>query len=249
MATRSNRLPLLSLLLAIGLALAGSTGAQEQARPVVVVELFTSQGCSSCPPSNAYLHELSRRPDIVALSFHIDYWDYIGWEDPFAEPEFTERQRGYARNLKQRYVYTPEMVVQGRGHDSGIDRRAILDLIATAQRPELPRVAPHLVDRGRAGLAVALPALTPRQPCDVWLVTYDPERRTKVMRGENSGHELTSTNVVRTLSLLTRWDGSAAELEVPAARLGNAPGVAILVQRPGLGPILGAATLTRSGRD
>src|SRR6478735_5152513 len=83
------------------------------------VELFTSQGCSSCPPADAELGKLARRPDIVALSFHVDYWDYIGWKDRFASKESTERQRTYARTLKQRYVYTPEMVVDGRVHEPG----------------------------------------------------------------------------------------------------------------------------------
>lgn len=254
MAARFNRRLLLSLPVAAALALAGSAAGQgpgqglgqSMARPTVVVELFTSQGCSSCPPSDAYLRELSRRPDILALSFHVNYWDYIGWRDPFALPEFTERQRGYARRLKQRYVYTPEMVVQGRGHDSGIDRAAIVRLIAEAQKPEQPQIAPRLADRGRAGIVVALPRSDAPQPCDLWLVTYDPEHRTKVLRGENRGRELANTNVVRSLQLLARWDGAPAELAVPAEKLGNARGVAILVQRPDLGPIMGASSLVRA---
>src|SRR5471030_1071545 len=84
------------------------------------IELFTSQGCSSCPPADAQLGKLSERPDIVALSFHVDYWDYIGWKDRFASQEMTERQRVYARVLKQRYVYTPEMVVDGTAHEPGV---------------------------------------------------------------------------------------------------------------------------------
>ncbi|MGE0152590.1 MAG: DUF1223 domain-containing protein [Reyranellaceae bacterium] len=246
---RLTRRALLTLPAAVGAAaLAGAAPAQE-ARPVTVVELFTSQGCSSCPPSDAYLGELSKRPDVLALSFHVDYWDYIGWRDPFAAAQFTERQRGYARSLKQRYVYTPEMVVQGRGHDSGIDRGAIRDLIAEAQKPEHPRLAPRIVDRGAAGVSVALPAFQAPQPCDVWLVTYDPEHRTKVLRGENRGRDLTNTNVVRSLALLATWDGAPTELRIAADRLGAARGVAILVQHPDLGPILGAAALTRASAD
>src|SRR3954462_5977952 len=98
------------------------------------IELFTSQGCSSCPPADAYLGLLAKRPDIVALSFHVDYWDYIGWKDAFATRATTERQRNYARVLMQRYVYTPEMVVEGIGHDTGRERSGIERLLAQAQR-------------------------------------------------------------------------------------------------------------------
>ena len=249
-----RRALLLPALATLGLALAvlallpGQAQGQALARskPVTVVELFTSQGCSSCPPSDAFLGEVSKRPDVVALSYHVDYWDYIGWRDPFATPEFTERQRGYARSLRQRYVYTPEMVVHGRGHDSGIDRETIFRLIAEAQKPEWPRMAPQMSDRGARGIVVSMPEFQAPEPCDVWLVTYDPEHRTKVLRGENRGRELSNYNVVRSLTLLTRWDGRPAELTIGPDRLGDARGVAILVQHPNLGPIFGAAALTRS---
>ena len=242
-----NRRSLLILtLVASAAAFAGEALAQGESRSVTVIELFTSQGCSSCPPSDAYLGELARRSDIIALSFHVDYWDYIGWKDPFASPQFTERQRGYARSLKQRYVYTPEMVVHGRGHDAGINRGAIRDLIATAQQPEWPRVLPKIIDRGEAGIGVVMPEFHAPQPCDVWLVTYDPEHRTKVLRGENRGSDLVNTNVVRSLSLLTSWDGKPTELSIANDRLGPGRGIAILVQHPDLGPIMGAAALMRS---
>lgn len=246
-----SRRTLLSLpALAAGATLIADTArAQGESRPVTVIELFTSQGCSSCPPSDAYLGELSKQPDIVALSFHVDYWDYIGWRDPFASPQFTERQRGYARSLKQRYVYTPEMVVHGRGHDAGINRGNIRELIAMAQKPEWPRLAPKIVDRGAAGITVSMPRFEAPDPCDVWLVTYDPEHRTKVLRGENAGRDLSNYNVVRSLALLTVWDGTPTELTIAADKLGSARGVAILVQHRDLGPIMGAAALTRSAVD
>ncbi len=237
-----------ALLLGAALAFQGAA-ASAQSRPVTVIELFTSQGCSSCPPSDAFLGELSKRPDIVALSYHVDYWDYIGWQDPFATPEFTERQRGYSRSLRQRYVYTPEMVVHGRGHASGIDRSDIYGLISEAQKPEWPRMTPRIVDRGAEGVVVSMPEFRAAEPCEVWLVTYDPEHRTKVLRGENRGRDLSNYNVVRSLHLLTRWDGSAAEWKIGADRLGAAKGVAILVQHPNLGPMMGAAALTRTATN
>jgi hypothetical protein len=122
---------------AAGIVLAGARTGEAGTRGAAdgpwAVELFTSQGCSSCPPADAYLGLLSKRPDIVALSFHVDYWDYIGWKDPFATRATTDRQRAYARVLKQRYVYTPEMVVEGIGHDTGRERAAIERLLAEAQ--------------------------------------------------------------------------------------------------------------------
>ena len=119
------------------------------------VELFTSQGCNSCPPADAYLGLLAKRPDIVALSFHIDYWDYIGWKDPFASRATTDRQRAYARVLKQRYVYTPEIVVDGIGHDTGRDRSMIEALLVEAQRRSPRRATPELSRGG--GISALMP--------------------------------------------------------------------------------------------
>jgi len=102
--------------------------------PPVVVELFTSQGCSSCPPADAFLNDLSRRDDVIALSLHVDYWDYIGWEDPFATPESTNRQRRYAPVLVERSVYTPQMVIDGAAHEVGSKRKAVTRLINSAAK-------------------------------------------------------------------------------------------------------------------
>src|SRR5438105_11263765 len=103
------------------LAALGSTAATAGAQAPVVIELFTSQGCESCPPADAYLGELARRADVVALAFHVDYWDYIGWKDPYASSAATARQRGYAAALGARVVYTPQMVIQGAAHEVGSD--------------------------------------------------------------------------------------------------------------------------------
>src|SRR6476646_2201804 len=119
------------------------TGAESKAGPWAV-ELFTSQGCSSCPPADAELGKLAQRPDIVALSFHVDYWDYIGWKDRFATKATTERQRAYARMLKQRYVYTPEMVVDARVHQPGLSDGQIESMLADARRQSPARATPQL---------------------------------------------------------------------------------------------------------
>jgi hypothetical protein len=243
-------LPIVALLAAVaagGMARAAD-GDRTPAMLPVVVELFTSQGCSSCPPSDAFLGELSKRPDVIALAFHVDYWDYIGWADPFAKPGYTERQRGYAKSLHQRYVYTPEMVVSGMAHDSGMDRSTVLGLIDQARAQAGQRIPVTLTDGGVAGLSISVPALAQPANADVWLVTFDPQHKTQVTRGENRGHELTDYNVVRSLTLLARWDGTAAHWTVPPDRLGDADGVAVLVQHPDQGTMVGAAQLRRIGR-
>src|SRR5512132_845189 len=127
---------------------------------LTVVELFTSQGCSSCPAADAFLGELAKRPDVLALSEHIDYWDYLGWKDPFASRENTERQRAYARRLGSGYVYTPQMVVQGMGQIAGADREGVLELVARAK--DLPLVPVDVKRTGEDAMVARLgPATLP----------------------------------------------------------------------------------------
>jgi hypothetical protein len=208
------------------------------------VELFTSQGCSSCPPSDIYLGRLARRPDIVALSFHVDYWDYIGWRDAFATRETTNRQRAYARVLKQRYVYTPEMVIDGIGHDTGRERGPIEALLAEAQRRSPRRATPELSLAAGGPLVVKLAAFAlAGGPADVMLMIYDRRHTTPVASGENQGRLLENFNVVRHLEILARWDGAAASWTVAADRLQPGQGAAVIVQRADHGPVLGCNKL------
>jgi hypothetical protein len=208
-----------------------------------VVELFTSQGCSSCPPADAYLGRLAKRPDIVALSFHVDYWDYIGWKDPFASHETTERQRAYARVLKQRYVYTPEMVVDGIGDDAG-KASAIDDLLKQAARRSPKRATPDLSRDASGNLTVKLAAhRLEDESADVLVVVYDRKLSTKVTRGENGGNTLDNFNVVRHFETIRQWDGSPALWTVPLGHPQPGQGIAVLVQRPDQGPMIGANKL------
>jgi hypothetical protein len=207
------------------------------------VELFTSQGCSSCPPSDAYLGKLARRPDIVALSYHVDYWDYIGWKDPFATRDTTERQRAYARVLKQRYVYTPEMVVDGIGHDTGRDRGAIESLLAQAQRRSPRRATPGLSRAVGGPLTITLAASDLDGPADVTLMIYDRRHATPVASGENQGRMIENFNVVRSLQVLARWNGAAASWTVDADRLQPGQGAAVIVQHADHGAVLGCNKL------
>lgn len=209
-----------------------------------VVELFTSQGCSRCPPADAYLAELAARPDIIALSFHVDYWNYIGWRDPFSRAEFSARQRDYERHLNRRYVYTPQLVVDGRGETVGSKRQRVEKLIAAARRTAKLDIQ---VTHDRADSArIRIPAAAHRgRPAIVWVALYDSRHTTEIKSGENRGRKLVNTNVVRRLERVGTWNGRAAEFTVDLARMGakDRDGCAILVQRAGPGPILGAATI------
>lgn len=222
----------------------GGAVARPPAEGPWAIELFTSQGCSSCPPADAFLGRLAKRPDLVALSFHVDYWDYIGWKDPFASRETTERQRAYARMLKQRYVYTPEMVVDGVGHDTGREPGPIKALLAKVQGLASPRATPELSRTVGGPLTIKLAAFALQGgPADVTLAVYDRRTNTPVASGENQGRTLENFNIVRQLELVSRWDGSPAGWTIAAERIQPAQGVAVLVQQAGCGPMIGCNKL------
>ena len=239
--TRTSRW-ISALLLALSVALPAAAGAAET-KPLTVVELFTSQGCSSCPPADRYLGELAKRPDILALSEHVDYWDYIGWKDVFASPEITARQRVYARKMGLRYVYTPQMVVQGRSHATGSDRDTIERLIREAAA--LPR-QPVEVETGTDGVTIVVPEGETRERVTVWLAAFDDRHDVEVRRGENAGRTLSYHNVVREMRRLGEWDGKAVRFPVDATEMQTEgyDGCAVLLQGAESGRILGAARFT-----
>ncbi len=235
------------------LLIGGAVAAAGLARSVIAkpagdgpwsVELFTSQGCNSCPPADAYLGRLAVRPDIVALSFHVDYWDYIGWKDPYASRETTERQRAYARVLKQRYVYTPEMVVDGIGHDTGRERGPIEALLAKAQALSPTRATPLLARNVKGPLSIKLDSFPMNgRKADVTLAIYDRRHSTPVRSGENQGRMLENFNVVRHFELVSRWNGTATSWTIAGDRIGPTQGVAVLVQHADHGPMIGCNKL------
>lgn len=210
-------------------------------QPPVVVELFTSQGCSSCPPADALLTELAADPDLLALSFHVDYWDYIGWEDPFAAAEHTQRQRDYVDGLGLRYVYTPQMVIDGRHDVVGSNRREVMQAIEAAARTPAP-LAVTLDDAGGGSVRIAA-GDAPAEGATVWLIGFDDGHDTRIAQGENGGRSLHNSNVVRALTKLGTWSGAAASFPVDLAKAKAAGrgGCAVLVQQGRGGPILGAA--------
>lgn len=213
----------------------------------VVVELYTSQGCSSCPPADALLGELAARDDVIALSLHVDYWDYIGWKDTFASMATTSRQRAYGRALKSRYIYTPEMIIDGRKDVVGSRRQDVESLIAeAASRPKPVKLRFEDVNGGR----VVIPAgHAPEGGASVWLAIYDGSHEVPIGRGENGGRSLVYHNVVRELEQIGAWNGE--ELIIPvdladAAARGRA-GCAVIVQQGRVGPVLGAIKMDLDG--
>jgi hypothetical protein len=215
---------------ALGLGIATAAAAQDTDGPVVV-ELFTSQGCSSCPPANANLAALADRPDVLALSFGVTYWDYLGWKDTFAQPAFTDRQRAYEGPLGHDGPFTPQIVVDGSADTVGNDRAEIERLIAASHRAPAPKL--HLA----VNMLTIDAGTMPTHAADVWLVRYDPRiENVPVQRGENEGRTLPHKNVVRSLSRIGEWNGAAARFAVPQAEPGLA--TAILLQAPNGGAIL-----------
>jgi hypothetical protein len=216
-------------------AIAGFAVSAEAGTRPVVVELFTSQGCSSCPPANANLIELSKRPDVLALSFSVTYWDYLGWRDIFGKPEFTERQAVYEPALGEQGAFTPQMVIDGRASTVGFCLSDVEALIATVRADEEPSI-----DLGKGEVRISA-GKAPADGADVWLVRYDPNLvKVPVERGENSGATLPHTHVVHVLEHLGTWKGDVSSFPVPA----NSDGwrTAILVQQRRGGPILSAKT-------
>jgi len=222
---------------------AAAVAQAEANRPLTVVELFTSQGCSSCPPADAFLAELAARDDVIAVAYHITYWDYIGWKDPFATDWGTERQYSYARVLGRGYPYTPQMVVDGK-HDLVGSRRGDVANALVASMQEADARIPVTLRRDGDELIVTLPEARLDTPLHIWLVRYSGSHETKVERGENRGSTLVNTHIARHLELLGRWDGKAGEIHA-AIPLANARegGVAVWLQEPAPGAILGAAKL------
>jgi hypothetical protein len=211
----------LALPAALAIAVSATT-ACARAEPRAVVELFTSQGCSSCPPADRLLGQLAHDPAIVALSLPIDYWDYLGWKDTLADPRHTARQRGYARVRGDREVYTPQVVINGALHAPGNDRAAIdAAILATESDPSTLSVPVKLaVSSDRIDVKVAAGAgasLPPPASGEVWLCELARAVSVVIARGENGGHTIVYHNVVRRWVRLGEWDGTEHSFRVPTA--------------------------------
>jgi hypothetical protein len=228
---------LLPLLLG-SLALATPALAAPATNPLVL-ELFTSQGCSSCPPADAYLGVLKRaRPDVLVLDFHIDYWDSLGWKDPFSLPESTARQQAYDSLLNSE-VYTPQLVIGGSRQAVGSDRDAVTAAIAAAYQ-DRATAAPVSLTLSFTGPDLAIAVGPGSGSARLWLVGYDDRHTTMIGRGENSGLTETEVDIVRSIRAVGDWNGGPLHLTVP---LPAGQRAAILLQRAD-GRILSAAALS-----
>jgi len=252
------KLPLFALLIGFGLTVAdvSSVNAQNPAPNPVVVELFTSQGCYSCPPAEAYLGELSKIPNIVALEFHVDYWDELvygaagKWKDVFSKPEFTERQRGYAGNLPGGQVYTPQIVVDGKKFTVGSHRRKVEGLISEARKAGKmagkTSLSVTVSNHSQQGYVATINGPRGDRAQSVWLVRFLRNVTTRVRSGENKGKTLTSHNIVTKVERLSGWPntttiGNQNKINFLTSGLERKEGCAVIIQEDGQGPIHAAA--------
>ncbi|WP_171207210.1 MULTISPECIES: thioredoxin family protein [unclassified Ruegeria] len=226
---RAAALALASLLLA--------PTAHAQQNPVVV-ELFTSQGCSSCPPADRILEELVKRDDIIGLALHVDYWDYIGWKDEYAHPDHTFRQRAYAREGDRTMIYTPQMVINGQQDVVGAKAAELAEVI-NSYLTEAPKAYVQAARVGEDVTVEVTPVELPQgQTYEIRVVQYSPMRHASIKRGELAGRDLSYANVVEKTQIAGHWDGVAPQKF--SASLSEALPAVVLVQRVGHGPIVAA---------
>ncbi|SDW26465.1 hypothetical protein SAMN05444358_101353 [Ruegeria halocynthiae] len=220
----------------VSLFLAASAEAQEDP---VVVELFTSQGCSSCPPADRIMHELAKRDDVIGLALHVDYWDYIGWKDEYADPDHTVRQRAYARQGGRTMIYTPQMVVNGQ--QDVVDAKSFeLNRLIDTHLTAVPEAEVSATRTGNEVTMNVVPVELPEKEIyEVRIVQYSPVRHASIRRGELAGHELDYANVVEDWQVAGHWDGQAPQSFTASLR-SDLPAV-VLIQRAGHGPIVAAA--------
>jgi hypothetical protein len=216
--------------------------------PKAVVELFTSQGCSSCPNADALLARLGKRNDIITLSFSVDYWDYLGWKDTLARPKFSARQREYSKTRGDGAIYTPQVVVSGLAHVNGSDEGQIKHLIDKTARTLAPsRVAIKLSDNDNKLVvdAGAAPAGAPAKDATLWLAVIARSVSVPIERGENQGKTITYNNVVQELIPIGTWSGKpmTVQLDRHTFMQPSSDGCAVLLQQGHAGPIIGAALL------
>ncbi|WP_300029174.1 thioredoxin family protein [uncultured Roseobacter sp.] len=220
------------------LLLAGPVWAQNSP---VVVELYTSQGCSSCPPADELFHQIADRDDVIALALHVDYWDYIGWKDEFADPRNADRQRAYATVGGRRSIYTPEMIVNGTTDIVGAKAMQLSDAINMHGATPSPVQVTLIRDGDSVRISASPRAGSSVGRSVVHFLRYMPRREARITRGENAGRTIDYANVTQDWKVLGEWDGRAP-ITLSADAAGDLP-VVVLVQAGDMGPILGAAQL------
>lgn len=232
----------ISLLVLAGACLAAG---EAMARPPVVVELFTAQGCASCAPANSLINQLADRPGVVALTYGVDYWDYLGWSDTFAKPEFAQRQRDYIHLMGLRDVFTPQVVVNGRAQAAGVRPAVVERLVADAGREDIN--SPQIRVRPDGRVAVGS-GPRPRGGGEVWLVRFDPRQQSvEVRQGDNRGQTVVQRNVVRQIQRLGAWSGRPVLLRAAPAAPDEGLRTLVLVQAMRDGRLVGVMLQDQPG--
>jgi hypothetical protein len=234
-------------------ALAGPSTAGDLQKPRGVVELFTSQGCNSCPPADAVFAELAQKDDLVALAYHVNYWDYLGWQDTLGSVESTQRQYDYMKSFGTRSVYTPQAIVNGRAHFNGARHSevtgALADMVSSGNGLKVG------VSVTRSGDSIIIETDSAKEPvgeAHVVLVYYDQKQPVEITRGENTGKTVTYWNAVKNIQTAGIWHGKSARFEMPVSDMAKkGSNCAVLLQSAGKdgapGPILGAAVIRIPG--
>ncbi len=230
----------------VGAVMLGTAGAAIKAEPLAVIELFTSQGCSSCPAADKLLSELKNDPNVIALSLPIDYWDYLGWKDTLAIPGHTSRQKAYSRMRGDREVYTPQVVINGVAQALGSSREDIEKAVAKSREAAHPLSVPVELAQAENRVTVTLPSKPGSEAGEVWLCPVSGTVPVGIGRGENRGRTITYTNVVRRWIKLGAWTGKSESFSVPvdAIKSTGIDSVAVILQggsadKPG--KVLGAS--------
>ena len=229
------------LALGAGAGLSCLAGPARAAQAPVVVELFTSQGCSSCPPADAFLTELRAMPGVIALTYHVDYWDYLGWKDTLGGPEFSQRQYDYAKARGDMDVYTPQMIVNGEHHFVGSQKDKVRAALEEAQRQTFP-IGLALLE-GERDIAIEIGAGAVVGDATLWVLPLAPRMSVKILKGEIAGREIEYHNVVRKILPAGMWTGKPERITLPKAGVfpPECTGCVALLQKGKVGPVLGAA--------
>jgi len=239
--TKLHALIISSFLAAFSTVFSVTAEARDAHQPGTVVELYTSQGCSSCPPADALMGKLVQNPDVLGLSFSVTYWDYIGWPDTFGDIKNDERQTRYREKLDTRYVYTPQMIIAGQDHFVGSNQHELEEnLIRFKDHAGRVKLKWRFTD---THLEVDLPQVD--QGAVIWQMDLDRENEVQIRRGENRGKSVSYHNVVRKIQMLERWDGSKQILKLDLGMLAAAgrDGCAVILQKDGFGPIIAALVI------
>lgn len=236
----------LSLAAIFGIAIeSGGALCDTVSRPVAVIELFTSQGCSSCPPADKLLTDLAQRPDIIALSFPVTYWDYLGWRDTLAKPENTQRQRNYALARGDGQVYTPQAIVNGVEGCVGSNRSAIESAVRSTSSIVAKDAVTLIVKRETGRLLIETGGAAgdaKHKSGTVWVASVSRTATVPIARGENAGSNVTYTNVVRALTAAGEWQGQPTSFAFPLSALPkDGDMLVVFLQEENLGPIVAAA--------